>query len=104
MNEPKAFEAPGSSGMKNALSDPLALATKPPIIFKFASAVSIYHCQMMKSEKSTKFEKLIDALNSVSFYHWSSIPAFPRPGMMDVVCSIDTTAFADSARWHLSVL
>lgn len=43
MNEPKAFEAPGSSGIKNVLADPLSLATKPPIIFKFASAVSIQY-------------------------------------------------------------
>lgn len=43
MNEPKAFEAglAGTGGTKTLLSDPLSWATKPPVIFKFASAVSI---------------------------------------------------------------
>lgn len=43
MNEPKAFEAgmAGSTGVKGILADPLALATKPAVIFKFASSVSI---------------------------------------------------------------
>jgi len=43
MNEPKAFEASmaGSTGLRGVLADPLSLATKPPVIFKFASAVSV---------------------------------------------------------------
>lgn len=42
MNEPKAFETSmsGGTGLKGILADPLSLATKPPVIFKFASAVS----------------------------------------------------------------
>lgn len=39
--------AGGSSGIRNALADPIALATKPAVIFKFASAVLalvIYSC------------------------------------------------------------
>ena len=39
MNDPKSYES-GNTGLKGVLSDPLALATKPPVIFKFASAVS----------------------------------------------------------------
>lgn len=43
MSDPKSFEAnmAGSKGMRSILSDPLALATKPAVIFKFAAAVSI---------------------------------------------------------------
>lgn len=46
MNEPKTFTA-GNNGMKSVFADPLALATKPPVIFKFASAVSIILLQSM---------------------------------------------------------
>lgn len=44
MSEPKAFEASmaGNKGMRSILSDPLALATKPAVIFKFAAAVSVF--------------------------------------------------------------
>lgn len=44
MNEPKTFEssglAAGGGGMRGIFADPLSLATKPAVIFKFASAVS----------------------------------------------------------------
>lgn len=42
--EPKAYDASAASGsgVKSVLADPLALATKPAVIFKFASAVSIF--------------------------------------------------------------
>lgn len=41
MSTPKAFEANMAAGsMRNLLSNPLTIATKPPVIFKFASTVS----------------------------------------------------------------
>lgn len=42
MSEAKAYDAAAASGSgyKGALADPLALATKPAVIFKFASSVS----------------------------------------------------------------
>lgn len=41
MNDPKAFDSSGANaGFQGVFSDPLALATKPAVIFKFASSVS----------------------------------------------------------------
>lgn len=55
MNEPKAFAADGASagGFQSLLSDPLALATKPAVIFKFASSVSIIS-QYIYNERGIK--------------------------------------------------
>lgn len=46
MNDPKAFDTSAASGagFQSLLSDPLALATKPAVIFKFASSVSDFFC------------------------------------------------------------
>ena len=43
MSETKAYDSGAASGAgyKSLLADPLALATKPAIIFKFASSVSV---------------------------------------------------------------
>lgn len=43
MSGTKAFDSTAASGAgyKGAFADPLALATKPAVIFKFASSVSI---------------------------------------------------------------
>jgi len=43
MNDAKAFDASAATGtgLKGLLADPLALATKPAVIFKFASSVSM---------------------------------------------------------------
>lgn len=56
MNEPKAYDAAPASGtgIKSVLSDPLALATKPAVIFKFASAVS----NEIRMKKATNFASL----------------------------------------------
>lgn len=56
MNDAKAFETnmAGGGGLRGVFADPLSLATKPPVIFKFASAVSIaetlseLHCRALR--------------------------------------------------------
>lgn len=45
MNDQKTFDpnmaSAGTGGLKSILADPLAIVTKPAVIFKFAAAVSI---------------------------------------------------------------
>lgn len=115
MNEPKAFEAnmAGSSGIKSILSDPLSLATKPPVIFKFASAVSILYLESVISQaihpscvgrekESYLSNRILTCVYFVpeSYFHWSSILVFHRLGMMGAVCSTDTMEYAGLVRWH----
>lgn len=56
MNDPKTFETgmSGGTGLKGVLADPLSLATKPPVIFKFASAVSKHKPKCTKNNLSPR--------------------------------------------------